>query len=256
MAKQLNLSVIIPAYNELANYYNGKLEEVDKYLKRQSYTWEVIVVDDGSTDGSPEQIATWVRNKPNWQLIKNPHYGKAKTVETGMLKARGETRLFTDFDQATPINEVEKVLAQINKGADIVIGSRELKGSKRKQEPFLRHLMGRVFNTIVQILALRGIADSQCGFKAFTAEATIDLFTKLVVYKNHQSADAYTGAFDVELLFLARKTGYKTAQIPVTWHYVDSTRVNPTKDSIRMFIDILKIRWAYARGRYGQTDKI
>lgn len=250
MSKTPTLSVVIPAYNELANFHSGKLTEVNDYLKKQSYSWEVIVVDDGSTDKSPAVMGKWIDSTPNWRLIKNPHYGKAKTVATGMLSAQGETRLFTDFDQATPISEVEKVLKEFKNGADVVIGSRELQGSVRNQEPFIRHLMGRVFNALVQFMALRGIADSQCGFKAFTADTTQELFNKMVVYKNHQVADAYTGAFDVELLFLARKKKLKISQIPVIWHYVDTSRVNPLKDSIRMFWDILKIRWAYARGLY------
>lgn len=250
MNRSLSLSVVIPAYNELENFQAGKLEEVDQYLRLQQYNWEVIVVDDGSSDGTPAAIKKWLKSKNNWTLIENSHHGKAKTVETGMLKAQGMVRLFTDFDQATPIHEVEKVLSEINSGSDIVIGSRQIEGAQRKQEPLLRHVMGRVFNTIVQILALRGISDSQCGFKAFTAEATESLFNRLVVYKDHQAADAYTGAFDVELLFLARKKNYKVAQVPVVWHYVDSTRVNPLKDSFRMLVDILKIRWAYARGLY------
>jgi hypothetical protein len=110
--------------------------------------------------------------------------------------------------------------------------------------------MGRVFNLVVQILAVRGISDTQCGFKAFSDAATTDLFNRLVIYKNSHVADAYTGAFDVELLFLARKRGYKIVQIPVKWQYVDTTRVNPLKDSIRMFADVIKIRISFYLGRY------
>lgn len=244
------LSVVIPAFNEADNFKSNKLEGVNDYLKNQNYSWEVIVVDDGSSDNTAKLVGDWVKSKPHWRLIKNSHHGKAKTVETGMLAASGQIRLFTDFDQATPIKEVQKVIAQIKSGAQVVIGSRELKGATRQKEPFIRHLMGRVFNAIVQFLALRGISDSQCGFKAFTADATIDLFGHLIVYKNHTAADAYTGAFDVELLFLARKRNYQIAQIPVTWEYVNSSRVNAIKDSIRMFADILKIRFAYLTGKY------
>lgn len=250
MAKTVKLSVVIPAYNEADNFKAGKLVEVDDYLQKQSYLWEAIVVDDGSSDKTADLVESWIVGKADWKLIRNNHAGKAKTVETGMRAAKGQIRLFTDFDQATPINEVEKVINQVDQGADVVIGSRELAGASREKEPFIRHLMGRVFNVIVQIIALRGIQDSQCGFKAFTAKATKDLFSKLIVYKNHQAADAYTGAFDVELLFLARKGGYTISQVPVKWKYVDSTRVNPAKDSLRMLVDICKIRLAYLLGRY------
>ncbi len=250
MSQHPKLSVIIPAYNEAENFHSGKLKEVDDYLSKQSYPWEVIVVDDGSKDDTVSLVNKWTKHKPNWTLIENSHYGKAKTVATGMLKSRGEVRVFTDFDQATPIQEVEKVIHQFQKGAEVVIGSRELSGASREKEPFIRHLMGRVFNLVVQIFAVRGIADTQCGFKAFSSTATKDLFNRMVVYKNRQVADAYTGAFDVELLFLARKRGYKIAQIPVKWKYVDSTRVSPLKDSIRMFIDILRIRFTHISGKY------
>ena len=250
MSENITLSVVIPAYNEADNFHNGKLEEVDKYLSKQKYKWEVIVVDDGSTDETANLVEAWVKTKKNWQLIRNTHAGKSKTVETGMLAAQGQVRLFTDFDQATPIQEVEKVLSAMNDDADIVIGSRELEGATRHKEPLLRHVMGRVFNLLVQVIALHGITDSQCGFKAFSGKATEDLFNRMVVYKNRQVADAYTGAFDVELLFLGRKKGYAIKQIPVSWKYVDSTRVNPAKDSIRMLWDILKIRLAYLMGKY------
>jgi len=250
MAKTITLSVVIPAYNEADNFHNGKLSDVDTYLTKQTYAWEVIVVDDGSTDNTADLVEDWINNKPGWKLIRNKHAGKSKTVETGMKKATGKVRLFTDFDQATPIYEVTKVLDKVEQGADIVIGSREGEGSSREEEPLLRHVMGRVFNLLVQIIALHGINDSQCGFKAFSAQATEDLFNRMIVYKNRVVADAYTGAFDVELLFLARKSGYKISQIPVTWKYVNSSRVSPAKDSLRMLWDILKIRWAYLLGKY------
>lgn len=250
MARHIKLSVIIPAYNEADNFKAGKLDEVNQYLSQQNYSWEVIVVDDGSRDNTSALVTKFVKNKPYWHFIHNRHYGKAKTVETGMRSARGDIRLFTDFDQATPISEAEKVLAKFDQGFQVIIGSREAKGASRHYEPFLRHLMGRVFNLLVRIIALRGIHDSQCGFKAFSASATKDLFNRLVVYKNRQAKDAYTGAFDVELLFLARKLGYKYIEIPVKWTYVATSRVSPAKDSIRMLLDIIKIRLAYLLGKY------
>ncbi len=250
MAQAPLLSIVIPAFNEVENFKNNKLDQVHQFLDKQPYNWEVIVVDDGSSDETAELIKAWIKDKPHWKLIKNPHYGKSKTVATGMLNSKGQIRLFTDFDQATPITAVKQVIDQFNQGCEVVIGSRQLSGAKRHQEPPLRHIMGRVFNLFVQIIAVRGISDTQCGFKAFSASATKDLFNRLVVYKNRRSADAYTGAFDVELLFLARKRRYKICQIPVSWKYVNTSRVSPLKDSLRMMIDIIKIRWAYLTGRY------
>ena len=250
MDNQTFLSVIIPAYNESTNFHAGKLQTVHDYLSKQNYSWEAIVVDDGSTDDTAHLVKKWVKNKKNWQLIENTHFGKSNTVSTGMLKATGKIRLFTDFDQATPISEVQQVIEKVNQGFQVVIGSRELKGAKRHKEPLLRHIMGRVFNLFVQIIAVRSIKDTQCGFKAFTDEATKMLFNSMVVYKDHKVSDAYMGAFDVELIFLARKRGFKITQIPVKWRYVESQRVNPAKDSIRMLLDILKIRMAYLTGKY------
>lgn len=249
MAKPL-LSVVIPSFNEAENFRAGKLEEVYRFLKAQSFSWEVIVVDDGSTDQTPDLVSEWIKNKPHWRLIKNPHAGKGPTVATGMQVSTGRIRLFTDFDQATPISESLKVIEKINQGADVVICSRELPDSQRVGEPLLRHIMGRVFNFIVQSVALRGISDSQCGFKAFSQTATTQLFPKLLVYRNRRVSDAYMGAFDVELLFLARKKGFKIAQIPVTWTYVNTSRVNAIKDSIRMTHDILLIRLYHLTGQY------
>lgn len=244
------LSVIIPAYNEANNFREGKLTEVDDFLNQQDYEWQVIVVDDGSTDDTADLINTWIKSKKNWRLIENPHHGKAKTVATGLLAATGQIRLFTDFDQATPISAVTQVISKFNDGFEVVIGSRELAGASRAHEPALRHIMGRVFNFLVRVIAVRNIHDTQCGFKAFSAKATIDLLNRLVVYRNHSAADSYVGALDVELIFLARKSGYKITEIPVTWKYVKSERINPIKDSPRMLWDILKIRWAYLTGQY------
>lgn len=250
MKDSIFLSVIIPAFNEEPNFKAGKLDQVNNYLSSQNYSWEAIVIDDGSSDQTADLVQDWIKSKPNWKLIKNKHYGKSKAVATGMLRASGELRLFTDFDQATPLSEVTKVISKYQSGYQVIIGSRELKGASREKEPVIRHIMGRVFNLLVQIIAVRSITDTQCGFKAFSGQATQDLFNRLVIYKNHKSADAYTGAFDVELIFLARKFGYKITQIPVSWKYVDTSRVNPIKDSVRMLLDIFKIRLAYISGKY------
>ena len=244
------LSIIIPAYNEAENFKKGALEQVSAYLQKQHYKWQVIVVDDGSIDETEELVKGFIKKKKNWQLISNSHQGKAAAVTKGILSAKGKNILFTDFDQATPINQVEKLLNKTKEGYQIVIGSREIKGAKREKEPFYRHLMGKGFNLMVKIFVIGGIKDTQCGFKLFTNSAVQKVFPKVQVYKARKIADAYTGAFDVELLFLAKKFNIKTVEVPIVWHHVKTQRVNPIKDSLKMFIDIIKIRIYDILGKY------
>lgn len=244
------LSIVIPAYNELDNLDKGILDDADCYLKTKKYDWEVIIVDDGSTDGSAEKISFWIKSHPGWSLIKNPHQGKAASVKTGIIKAKGGYILFTDFDQATPLSEVEKLLPFIKKDYQIAIGSREVKGSRRLNEPWHRHLMGKVFNFAVQTIVIGGIHDTQCGFKLFTNQAAKDLFNSLIVYGNGIEKQAFTGAFDVELLYIAQKRGFRIAEVPVSWKYVETVRVNPIRDSVRMFLDVLRIRITDLSGGY------
>lgn len=247
------LSVVIPAYNESDNLKDGVLDAVDGYLGAQKYQWEAIVVDDGSTDNTVAKLTGWIKTKSHWHLVKNPHRGKAQTVKAGVMAAGGSLILFTDFDQATPISEIEKLLPFINKGYSLVIGSREVKGSERKGEPWHRHIMGKMFNIIVQLFTVRGIHDTQCGFKLFTKECAKDLFNNLVVYGDRAEENAFTGAFDVELLYLAQKRNYKIAEVPVLWTHVKTTRVNPVRDSLRMFLDVLRIRLADISGKYSSV---
>ncbi len=246
----MKLSVVIPAYNEIDNLNKGVLAATGEYLKTKKYDWEVIIVDDGSTDGTAEKLDSWIKSHPGWNLIKNPHQGKAASVKTGIIKSQGDWVLFTDFDQATPLSEVEKLIPFIKKGYQVAIGSREVKGSQRLNEPWYRHLMGKVFNFAVQTIAIGGIRDTQCGFKLFTNQAAKDLFNSLVVYGNGIEKQAFTGAFDVELLFIAQKRGYKIAEVPVSWRHVTTNRVNPVRDSVRMFLDVLRIRLAALSGSY------
>lgn len=247
------LSVIIPSYNEMPNLERGVLDEVLAYLKKQKYSWEVILTDDGSTDGSVEALQDFARQNPNVHFQKNAHKGKGPTVSAGMLRATGQYRLYTDFDQSTPLKEVEKFFAFIDDGYDIIIGSRALSGAKREKEPIHRHLMGKGFNFLVQMIAVPGIHDTQCGFKMFSAQATELLFPGLKIYKGTVRRDAFTGAFDVELLFLGRRHGYRIAEVPVLWSHNETNRVSPIKDSLRMLRDILRIRWAGFRGVYRES---
>lgn len=249
------LSVVIPAYNEKKNIGKQVLEPAVEYLQQQSYTWEMVISDDGSTDGSLPLLRDFAKKHPNVRIVENAHAGKAATVTAGMLAAKGEWRLFTDFDQSTPLSEVEKLLERAKQGFDVVIGSREMVGARRDKEPWYRHLMGRGFNLFVQALAVPGILDTQCGFKLFSAKATETLFPQLVVYGATTAfKDAFTGAFDVELLFLALQRGFQIREVPITWHHMHTDRVSPIKDSLRMFRDLVRIRMASLQRKYHHHD--
>lgn len=247
-----HLSVIIPVYNEERNI-GPNLALVEHYLETSGWDYELIIVDDGSQDRTPEIASRFAKGKPFTRLISNPHRGKAYAVKTGVMAATGDYILFADADLATPIQEVERLLEWITEhGYQVAIASREGIGARREGEPLYRHLMGRVFNSVVQILALKGVEDSQCGFKLFTREAAHRLFPMLYVYggEGMEIKHAYTGAFDVELLFLARKLGYRIKEVPVTWSYVETERVNPLRDSFKMFRDVLRVRLADLLGKY------
>lgn len=250
MSNSVHLSVVIPSYNEMANLQRSVLPEIVTYLEQQDYSWEVILSDDGSQDGTLEKLQEFAAKHQAVKVLANPHKGKGPTVKTGMLAAQGSWRLFTDFDQSTPLKEVEKLLKHTEQ-AQVIIGSREIPGALRDKEPFHRHLMGRVFNYLVRSLAVPKIYDTQCGFKLFSAEATEKLFRSLYIYGGEQERiDAFTGAFDVELLYLARKFGFKIMEVPILWQHYHSDRVSPIKDSLRMLKDIIKIRVADLVGKY------
>ncbi len=244
------LTVVIPTYNEIDNFKRPILREVVAYLQNKNFKWELILSDDGSNDGTLKKLKQFAEKHHNVRVLANPHRGKGPTVKEGMLAASGKWRLFTDFDQSTPIQEIEKLLV-FKENYEIIIGSREIEGALRGEEPIHRHLMGKVFNIIVQALAVPGIWDTQCGFKLFSDEATKTLFPRLYIYGQEQERkDAFTGAFDVELLYLARKYDFKIKEVPILWQHYETDRVDPLKDSWRMFKDIVRIRLAGAGGKY------
>jgi glycosyltransferase involved in cell wall biosynthesis len=244
------LSVVIPSYNEMTNLRKGVLDKVEHFLNKQKYTWEVIIVDDGSQDGSIEFTEKFIKDIPNFKLIKNSHSGKAGTVTSGVLNAKGDYVVFMDMDQATPIEEVEKLLPFLD-SYDIVIGSR---GSKRQGDPWTRLLMARGMMVLRSlVVGLRGISDTQCGFKLFKKKASNDLFAKLKKFHHGYktiSGSSVKAGFDVELLFLAQKTGYKIKEVPVEWLYVESRRVSPIRDSMEAIEDLLTIRFNDLAGKY------
>jgi glycosyltransferase involved in cell wall biosynthesis len=248
--KSPDLSVIIPAYNEETNIRLGALDKVMRYLEKRDYSWEIILVDDGSTDGTPHLLDVFASANPGVRVIHNPHQGKAATVIAGMLASNGEIVLFTDLDQATPINQLEKVMPHFAKGFDVVIGSRN---SRREGAPITRVVMARGFMILRSLLlGLKGITDTQCGFKAFHKKAAHDIFGKLMLYGTTKqvTGSMVSAGFDVETLFIAKKLGYKIKEVPVEWHYVETRRVSPLKDSWQGLMDIVKIRMNAFQGKY------
>lgn len=238
------LSVVIPCFDEMANLQKGVLDKIEHFLGRKKYNYEVIIVDDGSTDGSAEFVKKFVKdNSSSFKLIENPHLGKAGTVTTGVLDAQGKYILFTDMDQATPIEEVDKLLPYFDQGFDIVIGSRD---NKRKNAPWTRILMARGMMLLRKfMIGITGISDTQCGFKMFRYDVAKKLFTKINNLHcdiKKISGSSVSAGFDVELLYLAQKMGYKIKEVPVTWLYVETRRVNPIKDSIEGFLDLVRIK--------------
>lgn len=247
------LSVIIPAYNEEPNFKKGLINEVPNYLDKQKYSSEILIIDDGSDDNTAKLAEGFAKKNNNVRVIQNPHQGKAETVKTGVREANGEKILFTDFDQATPLSEVEKLLHFFPQ-YDIVIGSRQLPGARREKEPLYRHLMGLGFNILVQMIAVRGIWDTQAGFKCFKTEVAKELFENLKVYgKGKKVKGALVTAFDVELLFIAKKRGFKIKEVPIIWHHVSTSRVSPIKDSLRMLRDVIKVRLNDFKGVYNKN---
>lgn len=245
------LSVVIPSYNERANLQKGVLDKVEHYLSNQKYSWEVIVVDDGSTDGSVDFVEEFSKENPHFKLIKNNHLGKAGEVTRGILEAVGEYILFTDTDQATPIEEINKLLPYFNKGFDIVICSRS---SQRRGAPWTRLVMAKgmvILRTI--IVGISGISDTQCGFKAFRHDVARKLFEKInKINKGFSeiSGSRVSAGFDVELLYLAQKMGYKVKEVPVNWLYVETRRVSPLRDSLDGLVDLIKIKMNALSGVY------
>ena len=239
MAKPF-LSVIIPVFNEQTRIV-ATLDRMIAFLKVQAYTWEVLVVDDGSTDDTVLLIKERLKSNNYVNLITGEHKGKGWAVRQGMLRARGLYRFMCDADLAMPIEGLQLFLNEMSLGQDIVIGSRQISGARRLDEPKSRHILGRLFNFVVKFLAVRHFEDTQCGFKCFRGELVNDLFTR-------QKTVGF--GFDVEILYLAVKRGFKVKEIPVDWYYQTDSKVRPVRDAALMVRDIILVRWRDLRGSY------
>ncbi|MCO6449471.1 MAG: glycosyltransferase family 2 protein [Caldilineales bacterium] len=231
--------MIIPAYNEESRLPES-LDKILAWIDTVPYAVEVVVVENGSKDHTTEIAEGYARANQNVRVLHSAK-GKGAAVREGMLKGRGDYLFICDSDLSMPITEVEKFLPPQLQGYDVAIGSREAPGAVRYNEPPYRHLMGRVFNLIVRVLAVPGFHDTQCGFKLFKREVAQDVFAR-------QRITGWT--FDVEALYLAIRRGAKVAEVPIHWYFDADSRVDPLHDTWQMFWDVIRIRINHARGLY------
>jgi dolichyl-phosphate beta-glucosyltransferase len=232
------LSVVVPAFNEAARIPRT-INEIREEMDRLGGDVELIIVDDGSVDDTAATVMEVARSDARVKLVRAAHAGKGAAVRRGMLEAQGTWRFLADADLSMPISELPRFLDAAHDD-DIIVGSREAHGARRVGEPWSRHVIGRVFNWTVRMLVLRGIDDTQCGFKLFSARAVRMLFPL-------QQLDGF--GFDVEILFLARRAGLVVREIPITWVYGRESKVNVTSGA-RAFLDLFAVRWYQLRGAY------
>jgi dolichyl-phosphate beta-glucosyltransferase len=238
--------VIVPAFNE-EERIRPTLERLAEYYGAQDYDWDVTVVSDGSADDTNEIVKEFALHHPAFRLLAYyPNKGKGYAVRRGMLEAQGALVLFCDADLATPQEETEKLLPHMEDGADVAIGSRPLKESRlEKRQPIHRELMGRLFNKLVQMLAIRGIDDTQCGFKMFRREVARDVFSRCEL-------DGFS--FDFEALMVARDLGYRIDEVPIRWMHQEGSKVVLLRDGPRMLRDLVKLRLKGKRARLEKTE--
>jgi dolichyl-phosphate beta-glucosyltransferase len=238
------LSIVIPAHNEESRL-PPSLAKIDAFLKTQPYQAEVIVVENGSKDRTVEVAQAFAADHPYVRVIEAPVRGKGLAVKVGMLEAIGDYRFICDADLSMPIEEVATFLPPHVDGYDVIIASREGKGANRVGEPEYRHLIGRVNNWIIKLTILRGFEDTQCGFKMFSRKAAEDLF----------EVQQMTGiGFDIELLFIAKKRGYKIKEVPITWYFDADSRMRLVGDSMYLLAEIWQIRRNWLKGIYARKE--
>ena len=256
------LSVVIPCYNEEKNLENHVLDEVAEYLAAQNYVWQVIIVNDESTDRSRDLIQEFVRAEPRFALLDIPHGGKPAAVWAGIQQARGQVVLLTDMDQSTPIRELVKLLPWYDKGFDTVIGSR---GSAREGFSMVRQVGSFVFRNVRGLLILRNILDTQCGFKLFRRSVLLSLFPHLEFFRRgSRSVGWQVTAYDVELLYLIGRAGYRIKEVTVDWYNSDQSDTKShikgeipryLRESAEMGQEILRVKFNQWRGLYDEVGK-
>lgn len=245
---KIDLSIVIPAYNEQRNLEKGVLEKISSYLNKQKYSWELLVVDDKSSDDTVKLAEKFAENHDNFRVLKESHRGKGGTVIAGMLAVKGEIILFTDMDQATPLNQIEKFFPEFEKGSDIVIGSR----TGREGAPIVRKMMAYGFMVLRTLILRLPYKDTQCGFKAFKKDAAKKIFNKMKIFseKMETKGASVTAGFDLEILYLARKLNLRVSEVAVKWRHQEGSKVNPIKDSWEGLRDLLRVRLNAILGVY------
>lgn len=235
-------SIVIPAFNERARIL-ATLDAVVSCVRASGWRAEVIVVNDGSTDETAEMVRKYMRSAPEVKLMENPsNRGKGYSVRNGLVHAQGEIVMFTDADLSAPIEEAERLFAAIAEGADIAIGSRWLATSRQThRQPLYRQFFGRCFNALTRAVMRLPYADTQCGFKAFTREAAQTVFQLQTIER---------WGFDPEILFIARKRGYKVKEVPVSWAHDARSRISYLRDGLQMLKELAIVRWNALAGRY------
>jgi dolichyl-phosphate beta-glucosyltransferase len=238
----LTYTFVIPAYNESVRI-RPTLDALLRYTQEQKWDAEILVVNDGSTDNTAQIVREYNQSHPQILLLENPgNRGKGYSVRNGMLHARGDICLFTDADLSSPIEEAEKLFDAIGRGADIAIGSRWLRVElQTERQPLYRQLFGRIFNLALRVILGLRFADTQCGFKAFRREAAQRIFPLQKIER---------WGWDPEILFLARRAGLRVEEVPVLWAHSEGTRLHPLRDGLRMFLEVLRIRWNAVAGDY------
>lgn len=248
--KEPLITVIIPNFNETENINRGVLQNVADYLGSQKYPWEVVISDDGSTDQSPALIKVFIKSNPNFRFLENEHAGKPYALRAGIEAAHGKFVLLTDMDQSTPISELDKLLPHSDKFR-VVIGSRSMR--RRNSSP-IRQLASIIFPTIRRAILLPRVKDTQCGFKLLETKLARELFASLRIFGRDNKASGWkVTAYDVEMLFLARKRGVAIKEVRVAWQDEDTSvgkSRNFVKESLEMLFEILRVRVNDLLGKY------